>query len=256
VPRGGGAVLTAPPLPWSGHPVDRLLLWDIDRTLITAARIGAAFFAQALEVTTGRRMERAPNMAGKTDLELIQSVLALHEVPVTAALIDRFCAELETAAHERRSELREKGEALPGAAAALHALGAIPGVVQTVVTGNIAPVARLKLEVLGLADFIDFAIGGYGSESTDRRAIVDLARERAARKHGGAIAGERTFVIGDTPHDVAGALGSGVVAIGVATGGTTEAQLRAAGAHLVLPSLVDTQAVLDAVIGLDRSTVL
>jgi phosphoglycolate phosphatase len=236
--------------------VDRLVLWDIDRTLMTAARIGAAFFARALEVTTGQRLVHLPHMGGKTDLELIHSVLALHEVPVTPALIAQFCAELETAARQGQAELRAKGEALPGALAALHALGAIPGLVQTVVTGNIAPVARLKLEVLGLAEFIDFEIGGYGSESTDRRAIVDLARERAARKHGHSVPGERTFVIGDTQHDVAGALGSGVVAIGVATGGTTEAELRAAGAHVVLPSLVDTKAVLDAVTGLDRSALL
>jgi phosphoglycolate phosphatase-like HAD superfamily hydrolase len=236
--------------------VERLVLWDIDRTLITAARIGAAFFARALEVTTGRTLTEMPAMGGQTDQALIRSVLALHDIPATPTLIERFYAELETAAHERRSELRTKGEALPGALAALTALGVNRGVVQTVVTGNIAPIARLKLEVLGAADFIDFEVGGYGSESTDRRVIVNLARERAAAKYGRAVAGERTFVIGDTQHDIAGALGSGVVAIGVATGGCTEAELRAAGAHVVLPSLVDTQAILDAVIGSDRPAVL
>jgi phosphoglycolate phosphatase-like HAD superfamily hydrolase len=175
------------------------------------------------------------------------SVLTLHAVSVNESLIERFYEEMATAAHERTDHMRAVGSALPGAAAALAALATIPGVVQTVVTGNIAPLARLKLTAVDLTAHIDFDIGGYGSDSAIRGEIVNLARERAALKHGVALPGESVIVIGDTVHDIAGAEFSGAVAIGVATGQTPAADLHAAGADVVLASLADTALVVAAV---------
>jgi phosphoglycolate phosphatase-like HAD superfamily hydrolase len=224
--------------------VERLVLWDIDRTLVA---VTANYFLPALSAATGRQLRDAPEMGGRTDRAIISRVLALQGIAVTEELLEACYAGLAAAAHERAAEMRENGQALPGAAAALAAMAGFPGVVQTVVTGNIAPVARQKLSLFELAHHIDFEIGGYGSESLDRREMVGLARERAQRKHGRRIAAGSVVVVGDTPHDIAGARESGVIAVGVASGSSKAEDLWAAGAHAVLPSLADTSAVVAAI---------
>jgi phosphoglycolate phosphatase len=228
--------------------VERLVLWDVDQTLMTAAGTGAGLFAAALKKLTGRDLERMPSLAGRTDRELVAAVLTGHGIAVDEALYEPFFAELAAAALLRADEMRERGRALPGAAAALAALAAIPGVTQTLVTGNLVAVARQKLGLFGLDGLIDFEIGGYGSEAHDRAELVALSRSRAARKLGRDLPGSRVVVIGDTPFDISGALRSGVRAIGVASGHSTARQLRDAGAHVVLDSLADTDAVVRAVL--------
>jgi phosphoglycolate phosphatase len=228
--------------------VERLVLWDIDRTLVTMAGVGYALLADALRVSTGVELVHRPDLGGRTDRELITSTLTLHGIPVAETLIERMHAEMASSARERTDHMRSVGVALPGALAALAALAATPGVVQTVVTGNIAPVARLKLAAVDLDGYIDFDIGGYGSESAVRGELVNLARSRAALKHDVTLADNAVIVIGDTVHDVVGAKFSGAIAIGVATGlNTTADHLHAAGADVVLSSLADTSALLAAV---------
>jgi phosphoglycolate phosphatase-like HAD superfamily hydrolase len=122
-------------------------------------------------------------------------------------------------------------------------------VAQSLVTGNIRPIAHEKLSAFGLGGWLDFEIAGYGSDGGARSMLVRLARERSEAKYGKAFAAKRVVVIGDTQHDIVGALDSGVVAIGVATGRTTADELTAAGAQVVLPSLADTAAVMHAVLG-------
>jgi phosphoglycolate phosphatase len=227
--------------------VERLVLWDIDRTLVSAGSVSMEIFAAALLAVTGRELEQLPDTGGRTDRDLVGSVLVAHGIAVHDEVFEVFFAELVLASQARVADMRTRGRALPGARAALEALAEIPGVVQTVVTGNLVSIAEQKLSVFGLADLIDFQVGGYGSDSVDRADLVRLSRERAMSKYGTAVADERVIVIGDTIHDIAGALANGVVAVGVASERIPAADLRAAGAHVVLPSLADTAAVVAAV---------
>jgi phosphoglycolate phosphatase-like HAD superfamily hydrolase len=128
---------------------------------------------------------------------------------------------------------------LPGARQALAALSGRPDLVQTTVTGNIAPVAHAKLTAFDLTGPLDLTVGGYGHEHPVRATLVASARQRAEAKYGDVA---EVVVVGDTVHDIAAALACGVTAVGVATGGTTADELRAAGAHHVLDSLADTVA--------------
>jgi phosphoglycolate phosphatase-like HAD superfamily hydrolase len=121
-----------------------------------------------------------------------------------------------------------------------------------VVTGNIRLLAEVKLAALGLRNGLDLCIGAYGDDHEDRTELVQVARRRAAAVHGrtpAAFAGTSTVVIGDTPLDVTAALAADARAVGVATGSYPIADLRAAGAHAVLPDLTDTDAVLKALLG-------
>jgi phosphoglycolate phosphatase-like HAD superfamily hydrolase len=229
--------------------VDRLVLWDIDRTLLTISGVSLEIYAAAFESVTGRRLDRMPDMAGKTDHDLVDAVLAVHGFAATDEVRQEFYLSLATAARERRSQMKRQGYVLPGAHEALDALAQVPGVVQSVVTGNIREIAYEKLSLFGLTDRIDFEVGGYGSDDGARSTLVRLARARGESKYDRAFAANRVVVIGDTPHDLIGACENGVVAIGVATGSSSTDELTAAGAHSVLPSLADTVSVVRAVLG-------
>ncbi|MBV1854990.1 HAD family hydrolase [Catellatospora tritici] len=224
-----------------------LVLWDIDRTLINAGGGGKAIFLAAYREVVGAEPPGLPDFGGRTDHYLFTAALAGHGHPVDDQLVALFLDTLAAHTEAARERIREHGVVLAGAAAAVAALAEVPGVVQTVVTGNIRDAARIKLAVFDLLDPMDLDIGGYGDEDPVRAVLVRLARERAERKHGVALSGDRIVVIGDTPHDIEGALRNGVTAIGVATGGATADELHAAGAHTVLESLADTAALLRAI---------
>ncbi|WP_436319637.1 HAD family hydrolase [Streptomyces syringium] len=127
-----------------------------------------------------------------------------------------------------------RGHALPGAAAALDALAEVDGVEQTVVSGNVRAVSEIKLQVFGLDRHIRWQLGAYGEDADERPELVRIALERA-----GLTAAE-AVLLDDTPAGVEAGLANRVRVIGVATGRSSEAELRAAGATVVLPDLTDT----------------
>ncbi|GHJ45167.1 haloacid dehalogenase [Catellatospora sp. TT07R-123] len=227
--------------------MDCLVLWDIDRTLINAGGSGKAIFLAAYREVVGAEPPGLPDFGGRTDHYLFTTALAGHGHPVDERVVALFLDTLAAHTEAAREQIRADGVALAGAAAAVAALAQVPGVVQTVVTGNVRDAARIKLAAFDLLGPMDLDVGGYGGEHPVRSTLVRLARERAERKHGVALPGHRVVVIGDTPHDVEGALHNGVTAIAVATGGATAAELRASGAHTVLDSLADTAALLRAI---------
>ena len=133
---------------------------------------------------------------------------------------------------------------------ALAAFQAIPGVVQSVLSGNIRPNAMTKLSAFGLDGFVDFEVGGYGSDDEARANLVAVAQRRASAKHGIAFGPANTVIIGDTPRDVRAGRDGGARVVAVASGSDNMDVLRAEGADVVLPNLRDTLAVIDAVTSL------
>jgi len=119
---------------------------------------------------------------------------------------------------------------------------------QSLLTGNVRPLAEVKLAPLGLTKYLDLNVGAYGNESEVRAELVHLARKRAALAYRQEFDGQATIVIGDTPLDIGAALTTGARAVAVATGHFTTNELAGSGAHAVLPDLTDTEAVLDAVL--------
>lgn len=122
---------------------------------------------------------------------------------------------------------------------------------QSVLTGNVRPLAEVKLAALGLHECLDLCIGAYGDDHEVRTELVHVARRRAAAVHGrlpGDFDGTATVVVGDTPLDVEAALAAGARGVGVATGRYQAADLIAAGADAVLPDLTDTRLVMDTLL--------
>ncbi|GLZ77505.1 haloacid dehalogenase [Actinorhabdospora filicis] len=211
-----------------------LILWDIDLTLVNTVGMGAELYAIAFKAVTGREMGAVADMAGRTEKAILTETLALNGIETGDFAV--FYTALEAAARTLEPRMRASGHALPGAAAAIAGLAG-DGVLQSVVTGNLRSIAEMKLAAFGLHHAIDFTVGAYGDDDHDRAVLVALARERAQARHGLAIDPARVVVIGDTPHDVKGALDRGAIAVGVATGRSSAERLAAAGAHVVVPDL-------------------
>ena len=257
-----------------------LVLWDVDHTLINAGGAGLELYRIAFAEMFGGEMPEPGSMAGRTERAIVLKVLTLAGLPEPRGKIAAFHAVMAAHAPEVAGLIREHGIVLPGAAEALAALamigtadgvtsagdGAGDGitgdgdgaggdehcarpVVQALLTGNIRPLAEVKLRALGLTGHLDLDVGTYGDAHEVRSELVGPARRRAALAYGADFSGEATVLVGDTPLDVEAALVTGARAVAVATGYFSVAELTAAGAHVVLPDLTDTERVLGAVLG-------
>jgi phosphoglycolate phosphatase-like HAD superfamily hydrolase len=215
-----------------------LFLFDIDGTLIKGAGAGPRALERATAAVLGDgRAARGLRLHGMTDRLIADEIILRTRGRAAApeereALLDAYLAELRLAVVELPYL------PLPGVAAALDALAAA-GATLGLCTGNLAAGARLKLAPIGLWE--RFAFGGFGDDGHARADIVAAAIRRAGR----AFPAEQVFVVGDTPLDVAGADANGVLAIAVATGPSSVAELTATGARHVLASLEAFPALLE-----------
>jgi phosphoglycolate phosphatase-like HAD superfamily hydrolase len=229
-----------------------LVLWDVDYTLVNAGGLGTRLYEAVFREMFGRELLAVAPKAGRTDRAIVLDTLALAGIPDPFGHVDGFLAELARQVLLLDGQAGSVVAALPGAAQAVAALAApglaAPGrVYQSVLTGNIRPLAELKLRAAGLGDGLNFDAGAYGDAHEVRAELVDVARHAAGLAFGCDFAGPATVLVGDTPLDVAAALTAGARAVGVATGSFSPAQLAAAGAHAVLPDLTDPLRVLAAV---------
>jgi phosphoglycolate phosphatase len=214
-----------------------LVMWDIDRTLLTTAGLVGRAWMTAFTEVTGVAWQATPSYGGRTDLDICAEVFATHGVTTCTpeSFFERYVEEVLSQSHL----FAEHGTVLPGVRELLQRLGERDDVLQTLVTGNVPQVAAAKVAAFGLAASFDAEIGGYGTDDSVRATLVRRSRERAEAKYGEEF---DLVVIGDTAYDVAAALANGARAVGVATGGTSMAELVLAGAHAVLPDLADVDA--------------
>lgn len=207
-----------------------LVLWDVDHTLIETRGVGRAIYDRAFPAATGRPLDQLATISGRTELDIMRESLRINGVEPTDEAVGKLAAALIQGYEDARDELAAQGRALPGAHDTLAALAEMPTVYQTVLTGNLREIARIKLEVLGLVGFLDLDAGAYGDDHAERSELVAVAQHRAGQRAGTTFDDDNTVLIGDTPNDVAAALTAGVRVVGVATGKTSLAELREAGA--------------------------
>lgn len=204
-----------------------------------------AAYVEAFGVVVGRPLIQLPQTAGRSESEVFFDALALNGADMRTdggaeRLLDPFSAELAAVLAAHRDDLASQGRLLSGAAEAMAAVAKLDGVAQTVLTGNSKPNAMLKLRAFGLDGYVDFDIGGYGSEAYPRGTLLGVARQRAADKHGVALRDLATVYVADSPRDVEAARVGGARSLAVAGGRDSVAELREAGADAVLPDLSDT----------------
>ncbi len=227
-----------------------LVLFDIDGTLLSSSSAGrtalrAAFadeFAD-LDFFDGVRFD------GKTDPQIVAELFDAAGVPDRSTpdeigrVIERYLAHLDECVSSGRHEVRP----MPGVPDLLDALHARTDVVVGLLTGNVVPGARIKLEAARLP-FAQFALGAYGSDSAHRPDLPAVAAARADKVMGRVPSGRDVVIIGDTPADVTCGAAICAHAIGVATGAYSTDALRAAGAAATFESLADTERVMEAIL--------
>ncbi|MEV6928102.1 haloacid dehalogenase-like hydrolase [Dactylosporangium sp. NPDC051485] len=221
----------------------RLILWDIDHTLIETRGLGSELYGNAFRTATGIPMTHKADVTGQTEPSILTATLRLHGIAEDEPHLSRYQAALPAEYDRHRDELSRRGRVLPGAQRTLIALAGRPELVQSVLTGNLREVARIKLEVFGLDRYVDLDAGAYGDDDTDRPKLVAIAQRRAAANYGTIFGRDNTVVIGDSSHDINTGLQGGARAVGVASGSESVAQLRDAGAMVAWPDLTDTAAI-------------
>jgi phosphoglycolate phosphatase len=190
-----------------------LLLFDIDGTLLQGAAVehSRALREAAAAVHGLPALDGEVDAPGRTDGAIVGDLLRL------AGVSDERWDEVAAAAVERFAELCPDDlseRVAPGMAALIPALAQRPEEFRlSLVTGNLEPIARLKLARAGLAEYFEDGQGGFGSDHRSRSELPAIARDRA-----GGWPRERTVVIGDTPRDIACARADRVRVVAVATG--------------------------------------
>ena len=229
--------------------MEKLILWDIDGTLIYSGGVAGEAMRSAMELVYGRAATADRHAyAGKTDQQIILETFAERAHADLLPLLEQFTTTYLAELESRRDEFLARGYLLEGVAAVLERLAAMP-VVQTLLTGNLKPVARFKLDLVGLMRYFDFDAGAYGSDHHIRANLVPIAAERAAQRYGRPFAGQDVVVIGDTPNDIDCGRAAGARTIAVATGPFSVDALRAHGADVALANLANTEAVIAAILG-------
>ncbi|MGH3628815.1 MAG: haloacid dehalogenase-like hydrolase, partial [Sciscionella sp.] len=219
--------------------VHALILWDVDHTLVDNAGVSKETYGAAFAALAGFQPRTPAHTSGRTDRLIMREMFAAHHLqgPGWSAVYDA----LQKAGEERFAAMRERGSVLPGVWDVLAALAERPGIVQSLLTGNIKPNARMKVTASGIGEFFEFDVGGYGEDSEDRSELVPIAQRRASIAHRQAFDKNNTILIGDTPRDVEAGRRGGARVLAVASGVHSAAQLHAAGQASVLEDLQDTR---------------
>jgi phosphoglycolate phosphatase-like HAD superfamily hydrolase len=226
-----------------------VLLFDIDGTLITTGGAGRRAMERAFEVAAGRRDALAAiPLDGMTDRLIVREGLqAIGREPSEEAIDHVLEAYLVGLAEEVALVSAERYRVHRGMREAIQA-GARAGAAIGLGTGNLRRGAEIKLERVELNAC--FGFGGFGCDAEARVELIRIGAERGAAILGVEVSECRVVVIGDTPRDVAAALGIGAEAVGVGTGRYSPADLRASGARFAFRDLGEPgalEALLDGV---------
>ena len=227
----------------------KLVLFDIDGTLLRTDGAGRRSMEYALHHVFGVRGDPAYHYDGKTDRQITREQMRWAGVPdadidrrmddVFACYTERLAAELADGA--------EQAILLPGVQPLLARLAEEAPVTLGLLTGNIEAGARQKLKAVNLA-WEQFLVNAFGSDHELRPMLPAVAQRRAEALLGRQIPGDRMVIIGDTPADIHCGRSLNVRAIGVATGRYTVPELASHAPTAVFPTLHDTEAVVEAIL--------
>ncbi len=214
-----------------------LCLFDIDGTLIDTRGAGMASLKAACRDVFGD--EGPPlDLAGATDLGLMAKFRDHYKIdPADTSLADRFFETYHLHLERHLHAEDYPGTLIDGATILIDALTSTGRVALGLLTGNTARGAHLKVRRHGIDHHFPF--GAYGCDHADRNLLGPVALERAARHHGRNFDPATTWIIGDTPRDIACAKAIGARCIAVATGSFTAGQLAAHAPDHVCESLAD-----------------
>lgn len=224
----------------------RLLLFDVDGTLIEARGAGRVALGAAMQEAfglTGPIDEH--DFRGKTDPWIVRELLRLSgwgDDEIDERLPEIWPPYLRYL-DDALSDDATRPFPCPGVPELLDRLAAEGRWAIALLTGNVAEGARRKLRAAGLTGL---DVGAFGSDSECRADLPPLAVTRASRRWGQALRLDEAIVVGDTPEDIRCARANGIRVVAVATGGFDQASLRVHEPDVLLADLSAVDAVLEA----------
>ena len=224
----------------------RLVLFDIDGTLISDGGAARAAYAAALEAMYGYRGDlRRYDFSGRTDPQITHMVMrdfGLADEEIDASMDALWSVYLDHLATNVHGRVR----ALPGVIELLDALAADARVTLALLTGNIEPGARLKLAGADLNRYFPF--GAFGSDSPRREELPPIAVARASQHAGIDVRARDVVIVGDSIYDVRCGVPHDATTIAIASGKTPAALLRAENPHYFFDSAAEYEALLAAIL--------
>jgi len=215
----------------------KVLLFDIDGTLIHSGGAGKRAFVDTLRVAFGIEDELTDiPFSGKTDPLIIREIFTKHRIEPTPGHFDLFLGKYVTCLEQIIAD--PKGLVFPGIREILDECFDDPRILLGLLTGNIHRGAQIKLAHYQLYHY--FAFGAFGDDHEDRNEIARIAHERSRKKSGREIHPSDIYVIGDTPRDIACGCAIGARTVAVATGRYTVEELREHNPDLLFENLRDT----------------
>jgi phosphoglycolate phosphatase-like HAD superfamily hydrolase len=213
----------------------RLVLFDIDGTLVLTGRAGEKAFGRVCEAAFGvSDATRHLNFAGRTDPGIVRDFFLLNRIDPSAENFARFFRDYLVALELMLPACR--GNVLPGVTRLIGELRALPAPPTLgLLTGNIRQGALRKLTHYRLWD--EFALGAFGDDHEDRNQVAMVARRRASDHAGRPLRGEEIVVVGDTPRDIECARAIEARCLAVATGSFSMNELKAHGPEWTVPTL-------------------
>ncbi|MGI9241255.1 MAG: HAD family hydrolase [Verrucomicrobiales bacterium] len=221
---------------------DRLVLFDIDGTLLNTGGAGIAALQQGFARAFPQQAASMPelDLAGATDSGLTINIFRHADISPSEDNCEAFY--LAYLHHLEENLPTFDGRLLPGIVDLLDRLSSHQSVAVGLLTGNIERGAKLKIEHYGIGRH--FGFGAYGDDHHDRDELGPIAIQRASEITGRQFGRDQTFVLGDTVKDIRCARAAGVRALAVATGGIPRAELEANTPDFLFDDFADTDAVL------------
>lgn len=227
----------------------RLLLWDVDGTLVTGRSIGAEATQRALSEVLGREpVPREVDCAGRTDMSLARDALIANGVneDKLASVMRRYLRTFATSYREMRNEYAACHTPCPGVRDLLQELSETRAI-NTLLTGNIAANAVLKIHGVNLQQFFNFEIGGYGGDALDRSDLFPVVMQRVGSHGKDLFDHHEIWIIGDTELDHKVARDHGCRSMLVATGSRSSELLRGLEPDAFFEDLTNTNEVLQTI---------
>lgn len=213
----------------------KLALFDIDGTLLRGHGVGGRAMRRAAEAVLGERCRGAEvQFGGALDPWILRQLAQHGGYTLDDALLAAFRQRYREVLIEELATAPRRSEALPGVLDLLAHLRERRVATLGLLTGNYADTGAIKLRAVGI-DPGWFEIAVWGDMAEERPGLVKVALAQL----GAELASDHVIVIGDTVRDVHCAHANGAVCVAVATGGSTRAELEAAGADVVLDDLRD-----------------
>lgn len=227
----------------------RLVLFDIDGTLLRSDGAGRRAINRALREVFGSTGPSDYWLDGKTDPQIVRDLMRLdgHDDARIDSDMRRLLERYVDCLHEELMAPGFRARPLPGVPELLDTLDRHADVVIGLLTGNIEPGARAKLRAVGI-DPSRFRVGAFGSDRELRPELPAIAQQRALDQLGLHVEGSAMVVIGDTPADVNCGKSLGARAIGVATGRYSVGELMEHAPVAVFEDLSATDAVLRVIL--------